>query len=101
MMLRRALATGLSAAVATAGVAALAVTAGPVGGLRGAPGDLALAAATGCASEPDPTTYTPTPTPTPQTGLPATGGGTSFLVPALTLMGIGGTALFGLRRRRS
>ena len=64
MMLRRALATGLSAAVATAGVAALAVTAGPVGGLRGAPGDLALAAATGCASEPDPTTYTPTPTPT-------------------------------------
>ena len=44
---------------------------------------------------------TPTPTPTPQTGLPATGGGTSFLVPALMLMGIGGTALFGLRRRRS
>ncbi|WP_108664928.1 LPXTG cell wall anchor domain-containing protein [Euzebya rosea] len=43
---------------------------------------------------------TPTPTPTPQTGLPSTGGGTSFLVPALMLMGIGGTALFGLRRRR-
>ena len=44
---------------------------------------------------------TPTPTPTPQTGLPSTGGGTSFFVPALMLMGIGGTALFGLRRRRS
>ena len=57
MMLRRALATGLSAAVATAGVAALAVTAGPVGGLRGAPGDLALAAATGCASGTAPTLW--------------------------------------------
>ena len=64
MMLRRALATGLSAAVATAGVAALAVTAGPVGGPLSTSGDLALAAATGCASEPEPPTYTPTPTPT-------------------------------------
>ena len=64
MMLRRALASGLSAAVATAGVAALAVTAGPTGGLLSAPGDLALAAATGCASEPEPPTYTPTATPT-------------------------------------
>ena len=64
MMLRRALASGLSAAVATAGVAALAVTAGPTGGLPSAPGDLALAAATGCASAPEPPTYTPTPTPT-------------------------------------
>lgn len=60
MLLRRALATGLTAALATGGVAALALTSGTVGG--GA-GSLALSAATGCANEPDAPTYTPTPTP--------------------------------------
>lgn len=60
MLLRRALAAGLTAAVATGGLAALALTSGP----SGAPAGLALAAATGCADQPEPTTYTPTPTPT-------------------------------------
>ena len=42
---------------------------------------------------------TPTPTPTPQTGMPDTGGGTTFVVPALAMMVLGGTALFGMRRK--
>lgn len=59
MLLRRALATGLTAALATTGVATIALTSG------GGTGSLALAGATGCANEPDPSTYTPTATPTP------------------------------------
>ena len=59
MLLRRALATGLTAALATAGAATIALTSG------GTTGGLALAGVTGCANEPDPSTYTPTASPTP------------------------------------
>ena len=61
MLLRRALATGLAATLATAGVAALAL-----GGATPSAYDagLSLAAATGCASEAEPPTFTPTASPT-------------------------------------
>lgn len=58
MLLRRALATGLTAALATAGAATVALTTG------GTTGPLSLAGATGCANEPDAPTYTPTASPT-------------------------------------
>lgn len=41
---------------------------------------------------------TATPTPTPQTGTPATGGGSAAMIPALAMLALGGSALYGLRR---
>lgn len=61
MLLRRALAAGLTAALATGGVAVVALGTGGTGGGS----DVILAAATGCANEPDAPTYTPAATPTP------------------------------------